>query len=102
MRPTLHCIITIHKNKVKLRRLKAKQECQKEDKNVNSEEEAKVPLKRKRQGEKKASSSKKAKTTQARDSKETLPPTLSRSPNKKKASNPLSPIKYKLPKATTS
>ncbi|KAA0039027.1 protein MNN4-like [Cucumis melo var. makuwa] len=78
-RPTLHRVITIHKNKAKLRHLKTKQE-----------------------GEKETSESKDAKTSNARDSKETLPLASSRSSAKKKSTNPLSPIKCKLSKATTS
>ncbi|KAA0066668.1 hypothetical protein E5676_scaffold2119G00500 [Cucumis melo var. makuwa] len=68
---TLRRVIAIYKNKAKIRCLKTKQEGQKEVKDVDSGEEEKGkenedPLKRKRQGGEKAKSSK------AKDSKETL------------------------------
>lgn len=94
-------------NKAKLGRLKTKQEGQKADKSVDSKkeeerEEPEVLLKHKRQEEKEASGSKKAKTIKAKDSKETLPLVSSSSLTKKKASDSLSPIKCKLAKALTS
>ena len=65
-------------------------------------EEEEVPLKHKRQGKEEDSESKKAKTSKARDYKETLPPASSRSPNKKNPTHPFLPIMWKLSIATTS
>lgn len=66
---TLRRIIAIHKNKATLKHLKTKKEGQLEVKDMNDSEEEKdnerddVPLKRKRQGEDKASRLKRTKSS---------------------------------------
>ena len=69
---TVHCIVVIHKNKTKLKRLKIKQdgksEVEKVDEEVDEEkEEEEVPLKRKWQGEEETSRSKRAKSSRPRN-----------------------------------
>ncbi|TYK03306.1 protein MNN4-like [Cucumis melo var. makuwa] len=104
----VHRIISIYKNKAKLKRLKTKPNGKLEVKEVDGEDkeekkENDIPLKRKRQGEEEASRSKKLKTSTARDSKETLSPASTKSPkNKKKSTDLPSPNKSKSSKATGS
>ncbi|KAA0042372.1 hypothetical protein E5676_scaffold477G00770 [Cucumis melo var. makuwa] len=65
-------------------------------------EEDDVPLKRKRQDEEEASGLNRAKSSKAKDSKETLSPVSTKSPNKKKLTDLPSPDKSKSSKATSS
>ncbi|KAA0066896.1 hypothetical protein E5676_scaffold236G001180 [Cucumis melo var. makuwa] len=105
---TLHRVIAIHKNKARLKCLKTKQAGQIEVKVVDDKdeeeesEEDNVPLKCKRQGEEEALGSKKAKTSKAKDSKDTLPHASTTCPKKKKPTTTFSPIKSKFSKAKTS